>query len=265
MRVVRAGAEPAPRTRRSGTFTGEVWLEPVLAVDGLTVGSVVFTPGARTFWHSHEAGQLLTVTGGRGWVVARGESAERVERGDIVWAPPGEVHWHGAADDAHLAHTAVSLGTTTWLEEVTARDLAALPGPEGDARPAAATGDRYAEGLRVRREVMGSEFVARALDGASEFTRPVQELVTEVAWGSVWARPGLDRRTRSLLVLGMLAALGRSTELAGHVRGALTNGATEREVQEALLATVAYCGAPAALEAFRVADRVLADLRDAPP
>ena len=243
-------------TRRTGTFTGEVWSEPLLpATDGVHVNRVAFAPGSRTFWHRHEAGQLLQVEEGAGWVGTVGEPPERLGRGDLVWAPPGETHWHGSGVSDRLVHTSISLGETEWLDEVSADDLSATA-----ERPPA--GDRYADGLQVRREVMGADFVDRAMGSASEFARPLQELVTEVVWGALWTREGLDRRTRSLLNLGMLTALGRSQELAGHVRGAVRNGCTEREVQEALLQTLGYCGAPAALEAFRVAERVLEELRE---
>ena len=120
--------------------------------------------------------------------------------------------------------------------------------------------DRYNEGLRVRKEVLGAGHVQRSLDAASDFTRPVQELVTEYCWGVTWARPGLDRRSRSLINLGMLTALGRSHELAVHVRGAVTNGCTRTEIQEALLQATIYCGVPAGMEAFRVADATLDEL-----
>jgi 4-carboxymuconolactone decarboxylase len=95
----------------------------------------------------------------------------------------------------------------------------------------------------------------------SEFARPVQELVTEYCWGAVWTRPGLDRKTRSLLNLTMLTALNRMHELAVHVRGAVANGCTEEEIQEALLQTAVYCGVPAALESFRVAEKALREMR----
>ena len=114
-------------------------------------------------------------------------------------------------------------------------------------------------GLQTRREVLGHEHVDRSLAQASAFSRPMQELVTEYCWGAVWSRPGLDRRTRSLLNIAMLTALGRSHELAIHVRGALRNGVTPDEIQEALLQTAIYCGVPAALEAQRTAERVLAE------
>ncbi|MGH3390647.1 MAG: 4-carboxymuconolactone decarboxylase [Actinomadura sp.] len=121
--------------------------------------------------------------------------------------------------------------------------------------------DRFERGLRVRREVLGAAHVDRSLAQVTEFSRPVQELVTEYCWGEVWNRPGLDRRTRSLLNLAMLTALNRMHELGVHVRGAVANGCTEEEIQETLLQTAVYCGVPAALESFRVAERVLQEVR----
>lgn len=114
--------------------------------------------------------------------------------------------------------------------------------------------DHAARGQQVRREVMGDDFVDRALAGASEFSRPLQEFITEHAWGSVWCRDGLDRRTRSLITVAMLAALGRQHELRGHLRGARNNGATEEEVREVLLHLAVYGGVPLAAEAFRTAE-----------
>jgi 4-carboxymuconolactone decarboxylase len=118
--------------------------------------------------------------------------------------------------------------------------------------------NRFERGLEVRREVLGAEHVDRSLAAASEFMRPMQELVTDYCWGAVWARPGLDRRTRSLINLAMLTALGSGHELEVHVRGAVTNGATETEIRETLLQAAVYCGVPAAMEAFRRAEAVLA-------
>ena len=121
---------------------------------------------------------------------------------------------------------------------------------------------RYDEGLEVRSAVLGPEYVQRSLERASDFSRPMQELVTEYCWGAVWARPGLDRRTRSLLNVAMLASLGKMHELSIHVRGAVRNGCTEEEIQEALLQAAIYCGVPAAMEAFRTADEALAALEE---
>jgi 4-carboxymuconolactone decarboxylase len=119
---------------------------------------------------------------------------------------------------------------------------------------------RLEEGARVRREVLGDAHVQRSLDHASEFTRPMQEFATEYCWGGVWARPGLARRERSLINLAMLAALGRSHELRVHVRGAVRNGCSELEIQEALLQAAAYAGVPVGMESFRVAEAALAEL-----
>jgi 4-carboxymuconolactone decarboxylase len=123
-----------------------------------------------------------------------------------------------------------------------------------------AASDRYQLGLDVRREVLGREHVDASLDRATDFSRPVQDLVTEFCWGAVWARPGLDRRTRSLVNIAMLTALNRNHELSVHVRGAITNGATIQDIQEVLLQTAVYLGFPASLESFRIAERVLEEL-----
>jgi 4-carboxymuconolactone decarboxylase len=118
----------------------------------------------------------------------------------------------------------------------------------------------YDKGISMRRRVLGDAHVERSMGGTSEFGRPVQDLVTEYCWGAVWSRDGLDLRTRSLLNLVMLTALNRMHELGVHVRGAVNNGCSRDQIREALLQTAVYCGAPAALESFRVAERVLAEL-----
>jgi 4-carboxymuconolactone decarboxylase len=121
--------------------------------------------------------------------------------------------------------------------------------------------ERFERGLEVRREVMGDAFVERALSQIDEFTGDFQQLVTSVAWGDIWTRPGLERKTRSLINLGMLVALNRGQEFRGHVRGAIRNGATEDEIKEVLLQAAVYCGMPAGVEAFRIAREVLAEVR----
>ena len=118
----------------------------------------------------------------------------------------------------------------------------------------------YDQGMAVRRAVLGDAYVDRSLQGGTEFRKPMQELVTEYCWGAVWSREGLDRKTRSLVNIGMLTALNRSTELAAHIRGAVNNGASREEIQEVLLQTAVYCGMPAGLESFRVAEKVFDDL-----
>lgn len=116
-----------------------------------------------------------------------------------------------------------------------------------------------AEGLAVRRAVFGPDLVERNYTNASPFSRPAQDWIAGAVWADVWTRDGLDRRTRSLVTLGMLTALNRPTEFAAHVRAALANGCSVADIQELLLHTAPYCGAPAALSAFRQAEQVLAD------
>ncbi|QGP89698.1 4-carboxymuconolactone decarboxylase [Gordonia sp. 135] len=118
----------------------------------------------------------------------------------------------------------------------------------------------YDAGLAMRKTVLGDAYVDKALSAVTEFGQPMQDLVTEYCWGGIWTREGLDRRTRSLLNLVMLTALNRQTEFSTHVRGARANGVTDEEIQEALLQTAVYVGVPAALEAFRNAERVLREL-----
>jgi 3-oxoadipate enol-lactonase/4-carboxymuconolactone decarboxylase len=113
------------------------------------------------------------------------------------------------------------------------------------------------EGMRVRREVLGDEHVDRAVERTTDFTRDFQDLITRYAWGEIWTRPGLDRRTRSCITLTALVALGRDEELAMHVRAALRNGLSADEIKEVLLQCAIYCGVPAANAAFAVAQRVL--------
>lgn len=117
---------------------------------------------------------------------------------------------------------------------------------------------QFEDGLKMRKQVMGEEFVEKAFAGADDFTMPLQEFVTRNAWGTVWCRDGLDLKTRSLITVSMLTALGRSQELKGHLRGALNNGATPEEIREVLIHAAVYCGAPLAIEAFRVAQEVMA-------
>ena len=119
---------------------------------------------------------------------------------------------------------------------------------------------RYESGLKIRREVLGGVVVDNALNSADDFSEPMQDLVTEYCWGEIWGRPGLDRRSRSILNLGMLAVLNRPDELAGHIRGAVTNGLSKAEIRECLLQVAVYAGMPAGLSSFRVAQGVFDEL-----
>ena len=116
---------------------------------------------------------------------------------------------------------------------------------------------QFDKGLTTRTQVMGEDFVNKALGGATDFTQPMQEHITAKAWGDVWQRPGLELKTRSMITVAMLIAMGKQHELKGHVRGALNNGVTPAELQEILLHAAVYCGVPSAMEAFRTAAEVV--------
>ncbi|KAK3618287.1 hypothetical protein LTR56_024730 [Elasticomyces elasticus] len=122
----------------------------------------------------------------------------------------------------------------------------------------------YNEGIKMRYKVAGKEYVDRALKAAdNDYARPMQEYVSEACWGSIWTRPGLDLKTRSLLNLAMLCALNRGPELEVHTRGALTNGATEEEIREVILQAACYCGMPAGMEGFKRTANAIAEYKKA--
>ena len=120
--------------------------------------------------------------------------------------------------------------------------------------------DNYKAGEKMRRAVLGDKRVDATMADPDDFARPLMDITTEFAWGMIWNRPGLDGRTRSFMNLAMLAALNRPHEIAVHVRGALNNGLTREEIQEVFLHVLAYCGAPAAIDATNVAKRVFAEI-----
>ena len=120
--------------------------------------------------------------------------------------------------------------------------------------------DIFEKGLAIRREVLGAEYVDNAIRTADDFNRPLQELVTEYCWGEIWGRPGLDRKTRSLLNLAMISALNRPHEVKMHVRGAINNGVTKDEIKEVFLQVAIYCGVPAGVDSFRIAREVFKEM-----
>lgn len=124
------------------------------------------------------------------------------------------------------------------------------------------TTGRYEDGMAVRREVLGDSYVEQARARTTDFTQDFQRIVTEFAWGTIWTRPGLDRRSRSMITLTALVARGHHDELALHLRGALRNGLTRDEIKEVLLQAAVYCGVPDANAAFRVAQRALDEAED---
>lgn len=118
----------------------------------------------------------------------------------------------------------------------------------------------FEQGLALRKQVLGSDYVEKSIAGADDFSRAMQELSTEFCWGAIWARPGLSLRDRSLLNLGMISALNRPHELKLHIRGALRNGLSREEIREVLLQVAVYCGVPAGMASFQLAREVFAEL-----
>jgi len=144
-------------------------------------------------------------------------------------------------------------------KKAAAPKAAAKTGAKPKLRPEFKTA-RFQKGVAMRRAVLGDAYVDASLGRANDFNAPLQVIATEWAWNEVWTRPGLDKKIRSMLNIAMLSALGRSHELALHTRGAINNGVTREQIQEVLIQVGGYCGIPAAVEAFRVASGVLAEI-----
>lgn len=120
--------------------------------------------------------------------------------------------------------------------------------------------EMFEKGLSIRRQVLGADYVDKAISTADDFNRPLQELVTQYCWGEIWGRPGLDRKTRSMLNLAMISALNRPHEVKAHVKGAINNGLTKDQIKEVFLQVAIYCGVPAAVDSFRIAREVFQEL-----
>lgn len=120
--------------------------------------------------------------------------------------------------------------------------------------------EAFDKGLQTRREVLGADYVDNAIKNADDFNMPMQDLVTEYCWNEIWNRPGLDRKTRSIINLAMLTVLNRPHELKLHVRGAINNGLTKEEIREVFMQTAIYCGVPAAIDSFRNAKEMFKEM-----
>jgi 4-carboxymuconolactone decarboxylase len=153
-------------------------------------------------------------------------------------------------------------GSAASVDKPHVRGRKCLPGKARSQQGGAimSKSDLFEKGLEVRKEVLGEDYVNKSIAGADEFTRTMAEWSTEFCWGALWTRPGLDRRTRSIINLAMLGALGRPHELKLHVKGALKNGVTKDEIKEILLQVAVYCGVPAGIDAFRNAREAFKEL-----
>jgi len=247
-----AAAEPELRITRAGTravnaapaenFTGNVKVEMLFTPTGpdrSSAGSVSFSPGARTAWHTHPLGQRLVVTSGVGRIQRWGGPVEEIRVGDVVQIPPNVKHWHGAAPDSAMTHIAITEQldgkAADWLEKVADEQYRVAP-------------------VKVAAAAAASQGQQLFGDVAPKFA----QLTDDVLFGDVWARPGLSQRDRSLITVSALIAMNRPDQLRGHMARARQNGLSDAEVIETVTHLAFYAGWPSAVTAIGIAREVFA-------
>jgi 4-carboxymuconolactone decarboxylase len=243
IRIMRSGSQPS-RQGPTENFTGSVRVDPLFQASAPARGSgslVTFEPGARTAWHTHPLGQILIVTAGTGRVQRFGDPIEEIRKGDVVWIPPGQKHWHGAAPNSSMAHIAIveqlDGKAVDWMEKVS------------DAQ--------YGAPLRARGASIDAGAKPRPSQGPiGDFAPKLAELTDNVLYGDVWERPELSKRDRSLVTVAALIALNRPEQLRSHLMRARENGVTQEELTETITHLAFYCGWPNAVNAINVAREV---------
>lgn len=241
LRITRSGAQPA-RPAPAAYFTGSARVDaPFEAAAPARVSGarVMFEPGARTAWHIHPLGQTLIVTAGTGRVQRWGDTAEEIRQGDIVWIPPGQKHWHGAAPNNSMTHIAITERldgkSVDWMEKV--------------------SDEQYAAPLRGQAAGAGPR--PRQSQGAiGDFAPKLAQITDDVLYGDIWERPELSKRDRSLATVAALIALNRPDQLRSHLRMARQNGVTQEELIETITHLAFYAGWPNAVTAVGVAREV---------
>jgi len=243
IRIWRSGSQPS-RQGPAEQFTGSVRVDPLFQANSpaRAYGALVtFEPGARTAWHTHPLGQILIITGGTGRVQRWGDPVEEIQKGDVVWIPPGQKHWHGGAPNSSMAHIAIveqlDGKTVEWMEKV--------------------SDEQYRNSQTTLGEVKGmtqEPSVAQKLFG--DFDPKLAEITDNVLFGDVWERPGLSKRDRSLITVASLIALNRPEQLRSHLQRARENGVTKDEVVEVITHLAFYTGWPNAINAITVAREV---------
>ena len=234
--ISRAGSQK-PSIGSAEFFTGAVTVESLFpSRPGFpSAANVSFAPGARSAWHTHPAGQQLIVIAGRGFTQEWGGPITEIKAGDVVWCPPGVKHWHGAAPDSPMTHTAVTAfvgdKNVEWMEKVTDEQYGAARA----AAPVAASAPSGAQKL------------------FGDVAPKLADLTDQVLFGDVWARPNLSRRDRSLATVSALIALNRPEQLRAHLTLARQNGLSEDELVETLTHLAFYAGWPNAINAANVA------------
>ncbi len=243
IRITRAGTHPT-QSLPADHFTGAVRMDSAFRVGEparVSGGRVLFEPGARTAWHTHPLGQTLIVTAGTGRVQRWGDPVDEMRQGDVVWIPPGQKHWHGAAPNTSMTHIAITEQldgkVVEWLEKVSDAQYAA---PLRGQPPAAAAAARP----RPSQAAMGS------------FAPKLADITDNVLYGDIWERPDLSKRDRSLATVAALIALNRPDQLRSHLRIARENGLTKDELIETITHLAFYAGWPNAVTAIGVAREV---------
>jgi 4-carboxymuconolactone decarboxylase len=244
IRITRSGSKP-PRLAPADNFTGTARIDSSFQTNAparMSGGArVVFEPGARTAWHTHPLGQILIVTAGTGRVQRWGDPVDEIRQGDVVWIPPGQKHWHGAAPNSSTTHIAISEQlngkTVDWMEKVS------------DAQ--------YAARVRAQGTTAGAGAQPRPSQAAiGDFAPKLAELTDNVLYGDVWERRELSKRDRSLVTVAALIALNRPDQLRSHLARARENGVTQEELIETITHLAFYAGWPNAVTAIGVAREV---------
>ena len=241
IQIIHSGSQPS-RPAPAEHFTGTVRVQPLFPAKAHTSGATVtFAPGARTAWHTHPLGQILIVTSGTGLVQRWGDPVQEIHPGDVVWIPPGQKHWHGAAPHSSMTHIAIAEQldgkSVDWMEKVSDAQYASSPSVAQGAAP-------MPQEPSAAQKLMG------------DIDPKLAELTDNVLFGEVWQRPGLSPRDRSLITVAALIALNRPEQLRSHIRLALRNGVTQDEIVEVITQMAFYSGWPNAVSAVAVAREV---------
>jgi 4-carboxymuconolactone decarboxylase len=239
--ISRAGSQK-PSSGPAEFFTGAVTVTPVFpARTGFpSAASVSFTPGARSAWHTHPAGQQLVVTAGRGLTQEWGGPITEIQAGDVIWCPPGIKHWHGAAPDSAMTHTAITAAVdgknVEWMEKV--------------------SDEQYSAQVRAQASSSTSSVEKPSQKAIGDFAPKLAQLTDDVLYGDVWESPQLSKRDRSLVTVSALIALNRPDQLRSHFVKARENGVTQDELIETITHLAFYAGWPNAVTAIGVAREV---------
>ena len=243
IRITRSASQPGRRAP-ADNFTGSVRIDSSFQANAparMYGARVAFEPGARTAWHTHPLGQILIVTTGTGRVQRWGDPIDEFRQGDVVWIPPGQKHWHGAAPNSSMTHMAIAEQldgqTVKWMEKVSDAQYGAPLRAQG------ASPDAGAQPKPSQRAI-------------GDFAPKLAELTDNVLYGDVWERPELSKRDRSLATVAALIALNRPDQLRSHLAIARQNGVTQEELIETITHLAFYAGWPNAVTAIAVAREI---------